>query len=72
MDGVSFPTELVFGAILGIVELVDCTQTSQSPWAMPDHYHWQFANPRSIVTPIDCKGALSLWTPPDEALEEIF
>lgn len=69
--GVSFPTELVFGAILGIVELVGCDRDSKSPWAMPDHYHWGFANHRSFVEPIACNGALSLWTPSDEVLQKI-
>lgn len=69
--GVSFPTELVFGAILGIVELVGCDRDSKTNWAMPDHYHWKFANPRLFADPIACKGALSLWTPSAEILEII-
>lgn len=69
--GVSFPTDLVFGSILGIVELVGCRRNFQSNWAMPHHWHWVFANPRLFAEPIVCKGSLSLWTPSAEILEQI-
>jgi ASCH domain len=69
--GISFPDELVYGAILGIVELVQCNRTSQSIWAQEDNYHWKFANPRLFAEPIACNGALSLWTPSDEILRKV-
>lgn len=69
--GISCSEELVFGAILGIVELIDCDRNSQSIWAQEDEYHWQFANPRLFAEPIVCNGALSLWTPSAEILEKV-
>ena len=69
--GVRLSEDLTFGAILGIVELVNCDRLSTSIWAQPEQYHWQFANPRSFIEPIVCSGALSLWTPSSEILEKV-
>lgn len=72
--GITFPSDMSlmsFGAILGIVELVGCVRDSNSPWAMPDQYHWQIANPRLFLEPIACNGALSLWTLSDEVLQQV-
>lgn len=69
--GIKFPSEMPFGAILGIVELVQCDRNSQSIWAQENEYHWQFANPRLFAEPIVCNGALSLWNPSDEVLKKV-
>jgi hypothetical protein len=69
--GIRFPSEMSFGAILGIVELVQCDLASHSIWAEPDQCHWKFANPRLFAEPIACNGALSLWTPSDEILRKV-
>lgn len=65
------PDDFTFGAIVGRVELVDYIRDSKSPWA-EDDWHWVLSNPESIATPIPCKGALSLWTPPMEIQEQIL
>ena len=61
----------VFGAIVGIVEVVGCDRISKSRWAMSSHYHWQIANPRLFAEPIACKGSLSLWEPSIEIMERV-
>ena len=66
-----FITPPVFGAIIGIVEVVGCDRISKSRWAMSNHYHWQIANPRLFAEPIDCNGSLSLWTPSIEIMEKV-
>lgn len=69
----------ILGAIIGVVDLIDvhhslsnaCTCGS-NPWAeravnASGYYpiHLVLANPRP-VRPIPCKGALGLWTVPDD------
>lgn len=39
-----------------------------SPWAMPHHHHLVLANPRPLPEPIPYRGALGLWTLPDDVL----
>jgi len=70
--GVPFIEPSIFGAIVGVVEVVGCEfWESKSRWAMPNHYHWQLANPRLFAEPIACKGSLSLWEPSIEVMEKI-
>lgn len=65
------------GAVIGVVDLIDVhmecrylepTTRQCSPWAEPNAYHLEFANPHPI-TPIPAKGRLGLWTP-DTALAD--
>lgn len=68
-------TTLVFGAIIGVVELVDVHPASDcffrvqaiaegvrtcSPWAEQDAHHLVLARPRPLAEPIPFKGALGL------------
>ena len=63
------PSQLDFGAIIGIVDLVDCVPFdavrdepfAEGPWC------WVTANPQ-IIRPIACKGALGLWSPSPQLL----
>lgn len=49
-------------AIIGYVDVVDCTENHTSPWAIEGNYHWVLANPRMFYKPItQVKGKLSLW-----------
>jgi hypothetical protein len=66
--GVPYPTNLTYGAILGVVTLADCIENSDSPWAMPGYWHWVLENPRPIASPIPSKGALSMWSPSIEVI----
>jgi hypothetical protein len=69
------------GAVIGVVDLIDVHNheaprvnsprhvipaTCPSPWAQDDHHHLVLANPRPLTRPIPWRGALGLWTVPDE------
>jgi hypothetical protein len=78
----------VFGAIIGVVDLVDVHLADQighgdgagtaiccaSPWAQTsyddplnrDIVHLVLENPRALPEPIKMRGALGLWTPPND------
>jgi hypothetical protein len=60
------PAQVIRGAIIGVVDLVDVVTDSTSPWAMPGYRHLILANPRRLDVPIPCKGRYSngLWTLP--------
>lgn len=75
------PTELVFGAIVGVVDLTDVHHATAcpggvedgewmppfcTPWAMVDGWHLVLANPRPLAKPIPAKGRLGLWRPDDQ------
>jgi hypothetical protein len=54
------PHELVYGAIIGVVEIVDVVTTHRSVW-FEGQYGWVLRNPRPLRTPIKCIGKLGLW-----------
>lgn len=64
-----YPTddELVLGAAIGIVDLVDCVpsyataERPQSVWAVDGQYHWVLANPRALSIPVRCRGYQGLF-----------
>jgi hypothetical protein len=70
--------DLVYGAIIGLVYLVDVHPDAGCcrPWgesAYPEHgtdkirrdiAHLVLDDPREFTEPIPCKGALGLWSPP--------
>lgn len=66
-DGLRHP---VRGAIVGLVDIVDCVTESDSPWFEGD-YGFVLANPRPLATPIPCKGALNFWDVPAEIVKQI-
>jgi activating signal cointegrator 1 len=66
------PQGMVYGAIIGTVEIYDCVPVSEILCGKPSHalrhhYHvfgpycWLRRNPRRFETPIPCKGRLGLW-----------
>ena len=61
----------VFGAIIGVVDVVGCDRLSRSRWAISNQYHWHLANPRLFAEPIACNGSLSLWVPSIEIMEKV-
>ena len=76
--GTEVSSNLVFGAIVGVVELVSVHHDSDhgrghpcSPWAIADDWHLVLKHPRSLPVPILCKGRLGLWTPPADVLEQL-
>jgi len=63
-------SSLVFGAILGAVDLVDCRKKVSSPWHTRGQVGWYLANPRRLRFPIPNKGQLGLFEVPDRLLPE--
>lgn len=73
-----------FGAIIGVVDLVDChpDEGCCKPWgesAYTEHggrerrriTHLVLENPQLLAEPIPCRGALGLWTPPVDVLARL-
>ncbi len=70
------------GYIVGVVELVGVHHDSGrtvhdedhqqcSPWAQPDMWHLEFANPRPLREPIAIDGRLGLWTLPADVAQRV-
>lgn len=59
------PDELVFGAIIGSIELLDCVRDSTSQWASPGAWHWLLVDPRPLVEPVPMKGTTTLFYVPE-------
>ena len=57
--------------ILGTVEIIDCVQASDSPWFCGT-YGFVLRNPVMLEKPIPIRGALGLWTLPEEAERELL
>lgn len=55
--------DFVRRAIVGVVELVDCVQDSDSEWAVAGQWHWCLSSPRKVGA-VPCPGKLGLWRPP--------
>jgi len=55
------PKNIIKGAIIGSVNLVNIITNYQSMWAMPNQYHWIISDPILLDEPIYCKGKLGLW-----------
>jgi len=53
--------ELVRGAVIGIVDVVDCVRNHESPWADDGQYHWVLHNPRALPEPIPYRGMQGLF-----------
>jgi hypothetical protein len=63
--GLIFPDEIIFGALIGIVTIVDCVTDHPSRWARPDGYQFVLENPRKLASPIYCPGQIGIWAAPD-------
>jgi hypothetical protein len=58
-DGKTAGELLLFGVIVGIVDVIGC------PWnSRAGCYAWRLANPRRLDKPISIKGQLRLWKLP--------
>ena len=67
------PKDMTFGAVIGVVEMYDCKRVDEM---VPTHWTdgpWchLYRNPRPLRNPIPWKGALGLWTPPQDLLDAI-
>lgn len=59
------------GAIIAVVDVVDCITAAQARKRMPEQAHhisgpwcWVLSKPRT-VTPVPCKGQVGLWLTAD-------
>src|SRR5262249_28564034 len=52
------------GAIIGVVELVECTKKCTSNWHYRGNWGWYLAKPRRLKKPIPMKGQLGLFEVP--------
>jgi hypothetical protein len=69
---------ITYGAVLGVAEIVDVCDARLQPlfsserrcqcsrWAASSQAHWHLANVRVLAEPVPCKGALGLWTLPND------
>jgi hypothetical protein len=80
LDHPDVTAETVFArGFVGTVELVDVHPADAcrarhgdqlcSPWAAPDGWHWQLANPRAFPAPIPGPGRQRLFSPPAEVID---
>ncbi|HET6983776.1 MAG TPA: ASCH domain-containing protein [Myxococcaceae bacterium] len=55
------PDDVQLGAIIGVVEVVDCTQEKTSAWHEEGSWGWYLARPRRFKKPIPMKGQRGLF-----------
>lgn len=60
--GVKISDEYVMGAIIGVVDVVDCVTAHPSPWFNKSGFGWVLARPRRLPTR-PCKGKLKIFEP---------
>ena len=63
--------EMVRGAIVGLVDIPDCKDQTESKWHISDNYGFVLANPRVLRRPIPCNGRLSFWEVPDSIARRV-
>lgn len=72
--GVDPPGEFVFGALVGLVELIDCASRERLPQSLRRHptaegkFCWVLERPRRLLEPIPMRGALGLFDVPSRVL----
>lgn len=62
--GVDIPDTLEFGGVLGVVDVIDCSDVHTSPWFVKckGNFAWVLGNRRRLAFRA-CKGALGLFIP---------
>lgn len=63
---VDIPDALEFGGIVGVADVVDCSDTHASRWFVNGNFAWVLGNPRRLAFR-PCKGALGLFKPEFES-----
>jgi len=56
------------GAIIGVVELVECTKKRTSDWHARGSWGWYLIRPRRFKKPIQMKGRLGLFEVPERKI----
>lgn len=67
-NGVPFPRNLITGALIGVVTLLDCVNRHPSPWFVGT-VGWVLSDPGEFETPMPMNGKQGLWEVPDIPLE---
>lgn len=72
------PSEsLTYGAIVAIVDLVDCVRAEELPAEFAGDpfaagpFCWILANPKPLATPIPCSGARMVWDVSGDVAERV-
>lgn len=60
--GVKLPEAFDMGAIVGVVDIVDCVTKHPSPWYHKHGFGWVVAKPRRLPAK-PCKGKLKIFSP---------
>jgi hypothetical protein len=63
--------EMVFGAFIGYVDMVDCVTESDSPWFSDDGFGFVFRNPVAIRNPIIFVANTGIRPIPKELLRKL-
>lgn len=72
------PGVVTFGALLGVVDLVDCVEVGRLPPSLPGRrwaegpWCWVLANPRAFPGPVPYRGAQMLFDVPAEVIPAGF
>ncbi|MBL8191839.1 MAG: ASCH domain-containing protein [Acidobacteria bacterium] len=62
--------EMTRGAIVGVVDLVDCVAESKSRWFNEGSYGFVLKNAQAI-NPVECTGALGFWDIPADIVRKL-
>lgn len=66
-----YKNHVVLGAIIGIVDIIDCFEEHDSPY-FDGPFGYVLANPRPLLKPIAYKGQQGLWNVSPETEKEII
>jgi hypothetical protein len=61
----AFPMLKTRGFVVGLVDIIGCVDEHSSPWFQGE-YGFLLENPRPLVRPVYCRGALGFWNLPPE------
>jgi hypothetical protein len=62
---------MIYGAVVGVVDLVDIIANSTSKWALQGFHHWVISSPRRLIQPVPLSGRQGLFRLPENVCEEI-
>ena len=63
--------ELIFGALIGSVEIVDCLERSRSQWHAPGKWGFVLAKPIPLPRPIPLKANAKMQRVPEDIMRTI-
>ncbi|MCQ8194669.1 ASCH domain-containing protein [Streptomyces rugosispiralis] len=68
--------ELTLGAVIAVADLdgyhaPDHEDEPCSPWAFPDHVHFDLGQVLALPKPVSCSGRQKLWKPSEKLLQRI-